>query len=40
MRRQLDRFDYIGIALALFVVALFIAHFLLPAGPPPADLTH
>ncbi len=40
MRRRLDRYDYIGIALVVFVVALFVAHFVLPAGPPPAELTN
>jgi hypothetical protein len=40
MRRPLDRYDFIGIALAVFVVALFVAHFVLPAGPPPTELSH
>jgi hypothetical protein len=40
MRRRLDRYDFIGIALAVFVVALFTAHFVLPAGPPPTELTN
>ena len=39
MRRRLDRYDYIGLFLAAFVIALLIAHFVLPSGPPPADLT-
>jgi hypothetical protein len=29
-----DRYDYIGIALAVLVVALWVAHFALPTPPP------
>jgi len=31
-----DLYDYIGLALAAFIVALWVAHFVLPA-PPPED---
>jgi len=31
-----DRYDYIGLVLAVFVVALWVAHFVLPAPPPEA----
>jgi hypothetical protein len=29
-----DRYDYIGMILAAFVVALWVAHFVLPPLPP------
>jgi hypothetical protein len=29
-----DRYDYIGMVLALFMVALWVAHFALPPLPP------
>jgi hypothetical protein len=29
-----DLYDYIGLALAAFIVALWVAHFVLPAPPP------
>jgi len=29
-----DRFDYMGMALLAMVVALWVAHFVLPAPPP------
>ncbi|HXJ02219.1 MAG TPA: hypothetical protein VNH44_13435 [Micropepsaceae bacterium] len=29
-----DRYDYIGLVLAVFVVALWVAHFALPTPPP------
>jgi len=32
--RRLDRYDIIGLALVGFVLALWIAHFALPAPPP------
>jgi len=40
MRRfdQYDRYDWIGLALILFVAALWIAHFLVPSGTPPAPV--
>jgi len=31
-----DRYDYIGLVLVAFVVALWVAHFVLPAPPPEA----
>jgi len=36
MRRP-DKFDYIGIALIALVVALWVAHFVLPPLPPVSD---
>jgi len=36
--RSWDRYDYIGAALLGFVIALFVLHFILPAGPPPAPV--
>jgi hypothetical protein len=36
--RRLDRYDLIGLAIAGFLVAIWIAHFILPAAPPPAPL--
>ena len=38
MRRPLDRYDYIGLLILALLVALWIAHFVLPPGPPPVDL--
>ncbi len=35
VKRPLDRYDYMGIALLACVVALFIAHFLMPDTLPP-----
>jgi hypothetical protein len=32
-----DRYDYIGMALLALVVALWIAHFVLPTPPPEQD---
>jgi hypothetical protein len=32
--RSLDRYDYIGIAIVVFLLALWVAHFVLPAPPP------
>jgi hypothetical protein len=37
-KRRLDRYDYIGIALLVFVLALWIAHFVMPDGGPPAPV--
>ena len=34
-KRRLDRYDYLGIALLACVVALFVAHFLVPDTLPP-----
>lgn len=36
--RSWDRYDYIGAALLAFVIALFVLHFILPPGPPPAPV--
>jgi hypothetical protein len=33
-KRRLDKYDYIGLALVAFIVALYVAHFVLPAAPP------
>jgi hypothetical protein len=33
-----DIYDYIGMALAVLVVALWVAHFVLPTPPPEPDL--
>ena len=38
MRRPLDRYDYIGLALVALLVALWIAHFVMPGGGPPAPV--
>jgi hypothetical protein len=32
--RRLDRYDIIGLAIATFIAALWIAHLVLPAAPP------
>jgi hypothetical protein len=32
-----DRYDFIGIAILTFVVALFVAHVVLPPAPPLDD---
>ena len=34
-KRRLDRYDYMGIALLACVIALFVAHFLVPDTLPP-----
>ena len=34
MKKRPDMFDYIGGALIVLVVALWVAHFVLPAPPP------
>jgi hypothetical protein len=31
---RFDRYDYIGLALAVFLIAIWAAHFILPAPPP------
>jgi hypothetical protein len=31
---RLDRYDFIGIALVVFVAALWVLHFSLPTPPP------
>jgi hypothetical protein len=33
-RRLLDRYDAIGATIVLFLAALWVLHFLLPAPPP------
>lgn len=37
-KRHLDRYDYIGMALVAFIVALWIAHFLMPNTGPAAPV--
>jgi hypothetical protein len=37
IKRHLDRYDYIGIALLALVIALFIAHFVVPDTLPPPE---
>lgn len=37
--RRLDRYDAIGLALLGFVLALWLAHLILPSGPPPVPLS-
>jgi len=38
--RRLDRYDIIGLAVLTLVVAMWVAHFVLPAPPPlPPDDT-
>jgi len=37
-RRRLDRFDYIGMAIVAFLIALWIAHFVLPDTGPAAPV--
>ena len=37
-RRSLDRYDYIGLAIVALLVTLWIAHFLMPEGGPPAPV--
>jgi hypothetical protein len=36
--RHFDRYDIIGGLLIAFVIALWTAHFVLPAAPPPPPL--
>jgi len=35
MKRSLDIYDYIGLALLTFVIALWITHFVMPNTLPP-----
>jgi len=37
-KRRLDRFDYLGMAIVGFLIALWIAHFVLPDTGPPAPV--
>lgn len=37
-RRPWDRYDAIGAAVVVFLAALWVLHFLLPAPPPPTDV--
>jgi hypothetical protein len=37
---RLDRYDYIGLVILALIAALWIAHFILPAAPLPAELAH
>ena len=34
-----DLFDYIGMVLAIFIIALWVAHFALPSPPPDISRT-
>lgn len=38
MKHGLDRYDYIGIAVVALLIALWVAHFVLPSGGPPAPV--
>ncbi len=38
MKRPLDRYDYIGMALVALLIALWVAHFLMPESGPPAPV--
>ena len=38
IRRRLDRFDYIGMVLLGLVIALWVAHFLMPDTGPAAPV--
>jgi hypothetical protein len=35
---EYDRYDWIGLALILFLATLWIAHFVFPDGGPPAPV--
>jgi hypothetical protein len=37
-KRRLDRYDYIGMAIVVFLAALWIAHFVLPDTGPAAPV--
>ena len=37
-KRRLDRYDFIGLAIIAFLVALWIVHFLMPESGPPAPV--
>jgi hypothetical protein len=37
-KRRLDRYDYIGTAIVVFLIALWIAHFVLPDTGPAAPV--
>jgi hypothetical protein len=37
-KRRLDRYDMIGIAIVAFLIALWIAHFILPDTGPAAPV--
>ena len=37
-KRRLDRYDYIGIALLAFMLALWVAHFVMPDSGPAAPV--
>lgn len=37
-KRRLDRYDVIGMAIVAFLIALWIAHFVLPDTGPPAPV--
>jgi hypothetical protein len=37
-KRVIDRYDYIGMAIVVFLIALWIAHFVLPNTGPAAPV--
>jgi hypothetical protein len=37
-KRQLDRYDYIGMVLIALVIALWVAHFIIPNTGPAAPV--
>jgi hypothetical protein len=37
-RRRLDRYDFIALAIVALLVALWVAHFLMPESGPPAPV--
>jgi hypothetical protein len=37
-KRRLDRYDYIGMAILVFLIALWVAHFVLPDTGPAAPV--
>jgi hypothetical protein len=37
-KRRLDRYDYIGLAIAVLVIALWVAHFVMPNTGPAAPV--
>jgi hypothetical protein len=37
-KHRLDRYDYIGMAIVVFLIALWIAHFVLPDTGPAAPV--
>jgi hypothetical protein len=37
-KRRFDRYDYIGMAIVVFLIALWVAHFVLPDTGPAAPV--